>query len=88
MLSGKPVIAHFLHEIAGDWISGGGSDDRIDTAFGAHGAFSSVNPIINLFRREYVQAMEAAAQLACIYFSPIIGGMLMGLYDVVVGHKV
>lgn len=88
MLSGEPMIAHIPQEIAGYWISGSGSDDGIDTAFGAHGAFSSVNPIINLIRREYVQAMEAAAQLACMYFIPMICGMLMGLHDIVVGHKV
>lgn len=87
MLSGEPVIAHAPQEIAGDWISGGGSYDGIDTAFRAHGAFPVVNPIINLIRSEYVQAMEATAKLACKYFRPMIGGMLMGLHDVV-GQKV
>ena len=85
---GKPIITHPFKEIAGDWISGVGADDGIDAAFGAHCTIASINPIIYLIRREYVQAMEAAAQFACMYFISMIGGMLMGLYDVIVGHKV
>ncbi len=84
---GKPIITHPFEEIAGYWISGGGTDDGIDAAFGAHCTIASINPIIYLIRREYVQAMKAAAQLTYIYFISMFGGMLMGHLDVVVAHK-
>jgi hypothetical protein len=78
---------HALEKLLGDGVSGCGTDDGINFAFGAKGCLFLIDPLADARGRKAFHAVEASACFALIQFGPMITAMIVGDHVIFVSSK-
>jgi hypothetical protein len=81
----KPVVVHFLKELCRDGETRGGAQDGVYAAVRAERCLADpilvfINPVRHKGGREYLLAMETAADLTGEKLRAVLGGVLAGTY--------